>query len=132
MIVVYVSCNLNVKFLLKLFTFCIINEIERGIHMSCHPQLDSPILGSLHGINIIIIRIIRYINHYTWSFLRDILRLPSSCRAALGLYICQSYTMTSTGLEPATMGVGAGASRAIHYATGEDRGTELPQQKIIT
>ena len=39
MIAFYVSCNFNEKFLLKLFTFCIINEIERGI-VSYHSEME--------------------------------------------------------------------------------------------
>ena len=39
MIVFYVSCNFNEKFLLKRFTFCIINEIERGI-VSNHSDME--------------------------------------------------------------------------------------------
>ena len=39
MIVFYVSCNFNEKFLLKLFTFCIINETEIGI-VSYHSEIE--------------------------------------------------------------------------------------------
>ena len=39
MIVFYVSYNFNEKFVLKLFTFCIINEIQRGI-VSYHSEME--------------------------------------------------------------------------------------------
>ena len=55
--------------------------------MSCSPQLCSPILDSLHGINTLIILLIHFINQYKWNFLWDTLRLPSSRRAALYMSI---------------------------------------------
>ena len=39
MIIFYASCNFNEKFLLKILTFCIINEIERGI-VSYHSEME--------------------------------------------------------------------------------------------
>ena len=41
------------------------------------------------------------------NLLWDILRLPSSCRAALARPICHSHTMTRTGCEPATIRIAA-------------------------
>ena len=45
---------------------------------------------------------VRFINHYTWNFLWDILRLLSSTRP-----MCHSHTMTNMGREPATIHIAA-------------------------
>ena len=58
--------------------------------------------------------------HYTWNFLWDILRLQSSRRAALSLYVILTlWRKRGTNQRPYAL-LHIGARRATHYATGDD------------
>ena len=54
------------------------------------------------------------------NLLWDILRLPSSRRAALGLYVILTLWRTRGANQPPYMHRCIGARRAMHYATGDD------------
>ena len=54
------------------------------------------------------------------NLLWDILRLPSSRRAMLGLYVIFTLCMTSTGCEPATTHITASELAALRHCATED------------
>ena len=58
-----------------------------------------------------------FINHYTWNILWDILRLLSSRRAMLGLYVILTHWRTRGAKQRPLLHIGA--RRATHYVTGK-------------